>query len=153
MRIGVVHDAHFAEGSDPAALEAFDDALAELEALGAELVDVSIPYYAEVNAACMVTMLSEAFAYHRNDMQARWGDYYERTRSMLSWGALDARIKPKVPIQPLCRLVSAAASPSAVSVLESCPGQTSPRLTLLRASILAHGFASKQTKLQSSLRI
>jgi hypothetical protein len=52
---------------------------------------------------------------------------------MLSWGALDARIKPKVPIQPLCRLVSAAASPSAVSVLESCPGQTSPRLTLLRA--------------------
>jgi outer membrane protein assembly factor BamB len=52
---------------------------------------------------------------------------------MMSWGALDARIKPKVPIQPLCRLVSAAASPSAVSVLESCPGQTSPRLTLLRA--------------------
>jgi hypothetical protein len=52
---------------------------------------------------------------------------------MLSWGALDARIKPKVPIQPLCRLVSAKASPSAVSVLESCPGQTSPRLTLLRA--------------------
>jgi hypothetical protein len=52
---------------------------------------------------------------------------------MLSWGALDARIKPKVPIQPLCRLTSAAASASAVSVLESCPGQTSPRLTLLRA--------------------
>jgi aspartyl-tRNA(Asn)/glutamyl-tRNA(Gln) amidotransferase subunit A len=88
LRIGVVHDAHFAEGSDPAALEAFDDSLAELAALGAELVDVSIPYYREVNAACMVTMLSEAFAYHRNDMQARWNDYYERTRSMLSWGAL-----------------------------------------------------------------
>jgi aspartyl-tRNA(Asn)/glutamyl-tRNA(Gln) amidotransferase subunit A len=88
LRIGVVHDAHFAEGSDPAALEAFDDSLVELAALGAELVDVSIPYYAEVNAACMVTMLSEAFAYHRNDMQARWGDYYERTRNMLSWGAL-----------------------------------------------------------------
>ena len=29
---------------------------------------------------------------------------------MLSLGALDARIKPKVPIQPLCRLSSAAAS-------------------------------------------
>jgi hypothetical protein len=52
---------------------------------------------------------------------------------MLSWGALDARVKPKVPVQPLCRLSSAAASPSAVSVLESCPGQPSPRLTLLRA--------------------
>jgi hypothetical protein len=52
---------------------------------------------------------------------------------MLSWGALDARIKPKVPVQPLCRLDSAAASPSAVSVLESCPGQSAPQLTLLRA--------------------
>jgi PQQ-like domain len=67
-----------------------------------------------------------------------WGDSrLEQWRSdmvrMLSWGALDARIKPKVPIQPICRLVSAAASSSAVSVIESCPGQTEPRLTLLRA--------------------
>jgi len=52
---------------------------------------------------------------------------------MLSWGALDARIKPKVPVQPICRLTSAAASASAVSVIESCPGQPEPRLTLLRA--------------------
>lgn len=52
---------------------------------------------------------------------------------MLSWGALDARIKPKVPAQPICRLVSAAASESAVSVIESCPEASEPRLTLLRA--------------------
>ena len=52
---------------------------------------------------------------------------------MLSWGALDARVKPSVPVQPLCRLDSAEASASAVSVLESCPGQKSPRLALLRA--------------------
>lgn len=52
---------------------------------------------------------------------------------MLSWGALDARIKPSVPAQPVCRLVSAAASPSAVSVIESCPDAAEPRLTLLRA--------------------
>jgi hypothetical protein len=51
---------------------------------------------------------------------------------MNSWGALDARIKPDVPAQPLCRLVSAAASPSAVSVIESCPQQPDERLTLLR---------------------
>ena len=36
---------------------------------------------------------------------------------MISYGALDARIKPDVPAQPLCRLVSAAASSTAVSVL------------------------------------
>ena len=51
---------------------------------------------------------------------------------MLSYGSLDARIKPGTPASPLCRLVSAAASSSAVSVLEACPHQADLRLTLLR---------------------
>ncbi|GJF11711.1 hypothetical protein NGTWS0302_12170 [Mycolicibacterium cyprinidarum] len=53
---------------------------------------------------------------------------------MLSYGALDARIKPDVPVLPLCRMVSAAASSAAVSVLEACDGQADLRLTLLRPS-------------------
>lgn len=53
---------------------------------------------------------------------------------MLGWGTVDARVKPDVPQSPLCRLVSAAASSAAVSVLESCPEQTEMRLTLLRVS-------------------
>lgn len=53
---------------------------------------------------------------------------------MLSYGALDAPVKPDVPISPLCRLVSAAASSAAVSVLEACEGQADLRLTLLRPS-------------------
>ncbi|MGE2728481.1 hypothetical protein ACQI4F_03315 [Mycolicibacterium vaccae] len=53
---------------------------------------------------------------------------------MLSYGALDAPIKPEVPASPLCRLVSAAASSSAVSVLEACGHQADLRLTLLRPS-------------------
>lgn len=51
---------------------------------------------------------------------------------MLSYGALDARIKPDVPASPLCRQLSAAASSSAVSVLEACPRSKFIRLTLLR---------------------
>jgi hypothetical protein len=51
---------------------------------------------------------------------------------MISYGALDARIKPNVPAQPLCRLASAAASTAAVSVLEACPGKADLRLTLLK---------------------
>ena len=51
---------------------------------------------------------------------------------MLGYGALDARIKPGVPPAPLCRLVSAAASSSAVSVLEACPRQAICGSTLLR---------------------
>ncbi|BBZ27235.1 hypothetical protein MMAD_15300 [Mycolicibacterium madagascariense] len=50
---------------------------------------------------------------------------------MIGFGALDARIKPGVPTQPLCRLTSAAASTSAVSVLQACPGQRDLRLNLL----------------------
>ncbi|WP_197374118.1 Rv3212 family protein [Mycolicibacterium baixiangningiae] len=53
---------------------------------------------------------------------------------MLSYGALDARVKPDVPAAPLCRLTSAAASSSAVSVLEACPNEPDLRLTLLRPS-------------------
>jgi hypothetical protein len=51
---------------------------------------------------------------------------------MLSYGSLDARIKPGVPASPVCRLVDAQASSTAVSVLEACPKQTDLRLTLLR---------------------
>lgn len=53
---------------------------------------------------------------------------------MLSYGALDAPIKPDIPATPLCRFVSAAASSAAVSVLEACQGQDDLRLTLLRPS-------------------
>ncbi|HJT92489.1 MAG TPA: hypothetical protein VJ777_11160 [Mycobacterium sp.] len=53
---------------------------------------------------------------------------------MLSYGSIDARIKPGTPASPVCRLVSTAASSTAVSVLESCPGQADLRLTLLRPS-------------------
>ena len=51
---------------------------------------------------------------------------------MLSWGALDARIKPDVPAQPLCRLVSARRARPRYRCMESCPEQTDLRLTLLR---------------------
>jgi hypothetical protein len=53
---------------------------------------------------------------------------------MLSYGQLDARIKPSVPTYPLCRLVDAQSSSTAVSVLEACPKQADLRLTLLRPS-------------------
>ncbi|MGQ9409702.1 Rv3212 family protein [Mycolicibacterium gilvum] len=52
---------------------------------------------------------------------------------MLSYGALDAPIKPGVPATPLCRFVSAGASSDSVSVLEACESQDL-RLTLLRPS-------------------
>lgn len=51
---------------------------------------------------------------------------------MISYGALDAPIKPDVPAKPLCRFTSAASSTALVAVLEACPGARDLRLTLLK---------------------
>jgi hypothetical protein len=53
---------------------------------------------------------------------------------MISYGYLDARIKPGSPGPVLCGLQSAAASSSAVSVLEACPKAPNVRVTLLKAA-------------------
>ncbi|MCV7260219.1 Rv3212 family protein [Mycobacterium shimoidei] len=54
---------------------------------------------------------------------------------MLSYGEIDARVKPSARgLHSGCTLTSAAASSSAVSVLEACPEQAELRLTLLRPS-------------------
>ena len=52
---------------------------------------------------------------------------------MLAYGETDARVKPSARgLHSGCRLLSAAASSSAVSVLESCADQTDLHLVLLR---------------------
>ena len=54
---------------------------------------------------------------------------------MLSYGEIDARVKPSSRgLHTGCRLVSAAASSAAVSVLGACGSQADLRLTLLRPS-------------------
>ena len=54
---------------------------------------------------------------------------------MLSYGEIDARVKPTSKgLHTGCRLTSAAASSSAVSVFEACGRQADLRLTLLRTA-------------------
>jgi aspartyl-tRNA(Asn)/glutamyl-tRNA(Gln) amidotransferase subunit A len=88
VRIGVEHVHHFPEDGDPVARDCFDAAVAVLRELGASVVEVQLPYFAETNAAMMVTMAAEALAYHRQDMRARWGDYAAGTRQWVAAGAL-----------------------------------------------------------------
>jgi len=53
---------------------------------------------------------------------------------MLAYGETDARVKPSARgLHSGCKLVSAAAGSSTVSVLESCVDQADPRLVLLRS--------------------
>ncbi|MCU1504665.1 MAG: Amidase, partial [Ilumatobacteraceae bacterium] len=88
LRIGVERANHFPDEADPALAGCFDAAVAVLGELGADVVEVVVPYYDEMNAALWLMMAAEGFAYHRNDLQDRWGDYYAQTRTNLTRGAL-----------------------------------------------------------------
>lgn len=90
VRIGVERAHHFPDDVDPALAGCFEAALAALSSRGAHLVDVSLPYFEEINVALMVTMAAEALAYHRGDMRDRWDDYFAGTRMTVVLGALES---------------------------------------------------------------
>ena len=90
LRIGVVREGHFPDGTDPAVAPAFAAAVGVLGGLGATLVEAALPLYAEMMAVNAVTMLAEALAYHRSTLGPRWGDYGSPTRLFLAQGAFVA---------------------------------------------------------------
>jgi aspartyl-tRNA(Asn)/glutamyl-tRNA(Gln) amidotransferase subunit A len=55
--------------------------------LGAEIVEVRLPYYQEMRAGLLATMLPEALAYHRDDLASRWSEYGASTRVNIAFGA------------------------------------------------------------------
>ena len=88
LRVGVVRSGHFPDGHDPALPAVFDAAVAELTTLGAEVVEVALPFWQQMLTADMVTLACEALAYHRVDATHRWTDYFAATRALLAQGAL-----------------------------------------------------------------
>lgn len=89
VTIGVERVHHLgADLEDPALAPTFQAAVEVLRGLGATVVDVELDYFHETVTAQVVTMCSEAFAYHRLDVQTRWSDYYRSTRAFLAAGAL-----------------------------------------------------------------
>lgn len=74
--------------ADPALEGVFDTAVAALAAAGATVIDVELPLFDEVTAACIVTMAVEAFAFHRAWMAERWTDYGAPMRGFVGQGAL-----------------------------------------------------------------
>lgn len=90
LTIGVERASHLGviDDEDPAVAPAFEAAVAALEALGATVVEVVLPYVAETGAAAMVTCAAESLAYHMPDARTRPGDYARSNRSMYPLGAL-----------------------------------------------------------------
>ena len=63
-------------------------AIDALRGLGASVVETEVPLAAQAKDANTITMVGEAYAYHRNDLVARWNDYGCHTRVTLARGAM-----------------------------------------------------------------
>jgi aspartyl-tRNA(Asn)/glutamyl-tRNA(Gln) amidotransferase subunit A len=88
LRVGIARAHHFPDDADPALAGAFDAAVAELAGLGADVIEVELPFRSQMLTANMLTLACEALAYHRTDTTTRWNDYFAATRAMLARGAL-----------------------------------------------------------------
>jgi len=88
LRIGLPR--HFfadAEGVSPEVVAAIDHAVQTLERLGATVEEIKLPDYALFNACGRVIMLTEAFAIHEQDYQARPLDFGLLTYLRMTIGA------------------------------------------------------------------
>ena len=88
LRIGLPR--HFfadAEGVSPEVVAAIDHAAQTLERLGATVEEIRLPDYALFNACGRVIMLTEAFAIHEQDYQARPLDFGLLTYLRMTIGA------------------------------------------------------------------
>ena len=77
LRVGVPRDYFFRTdlGADPEVVQCAEEAIAVLRGLGASIEEVSVPSVADARSAQMVIMHAEAFAYHRQFLRDRPGDY------------------------------------------------------------------------------
>ena len=86
LRIGVPRN-YFFEDADTDNVRAFEDALGTLRKLGADVRDLQIPAF-NLSRSFMLIMLSEAFAYHEQDLRLHLELYGEMLRERLLTGAL-----------------------------------------------------------------
>jgi aspartyl-tRNA(Asn)/glutamyl-tRNA(Gln) amidotransferase subunit A len=75
-------------GTDAGLAALFDAAVAELEAAGATIVDITIPYFDALSEVTMMSWPAEVLSFQRGDLQSRWADYGCHTRMVMAYGAL-----------------------------------------------------------------
>lgn len=89
MRIGLPMQYFFDHPDlDPEVRTAVLAAVKELEAAGAIVKEVDLPYGGEAKDANQIIMYGEAFAYHRPDLGSRYDVYGRYTAEVLTRGAL-----------------------------------------------------------------
>lgn len=88
LRVGFDPELTRSDSCDPDVLALAQSALDVLASLGAQVTEISLPYYDELCTASTVAMCTEALAYHRENLRQRWADYGAGTRASLALGAL-----------------------------------------------------------------
>lgn len=87
VKIGIDRLNRFsAEREDPAMAAAFDAAVRALQARGAEIIEITLPFYEEMSVATWITMLSEAASYHMPDLQTQLEKFGSMTRATILRG-------------------------------------------------------------------
>ena len=85
LKIGVVRN-YFFEGSQEAVTVLVEDALQVLGSLGAEVIDIQIPYMEMSASAALAIYIAEATAYHDDWLSDRAHEYTEPVRTFLELG-------------------------------------------------------------------
>jgi aspartyl-tRNA(Asn)/glutamyl-tRNA(Gln) amidotransferase subunit A len=89
LRIGVPTPYFFDSADlDPEVKAAVLEGVQVLARAGADVREVSLPNADVAKTANNVTMTAEAFAYHHEDLSARWDEYGRYTRTVITRGAL-----------------------------------------------------------------
>ena len=87
-RIGVIANRSIAEASSEQMMAAFDAAVSDLDAAGARVEPFEVPLYQAMAEGTFMALQAEAFAWHRDLLQKRWGDYGRPTRLAIAQGAM-----------------------------------------------------------------
>ena len=88
LTIGVTSLSNHTSFALPELETVFEAAVAVLESAGARIVRVELPLYEEMRTVTMLGSIVEAFAFHRDDLIARWNDYGPTSRMGFVKGAL-----------------------------------------------------------------
>jgi len=88
VRIGVDRlERAMTPDADPATAAVLEAVAEVLSSLGAEIVEVELPFYGEAMAALLAICGAEMFAYHAPDARARLGDYFAGNQRSLASAA------------------------------------------------------------------
>ena len=88
LRIGIERDYFFYDGVDDEIRESVEGVIAEYQAMGAEIIDISIPELALTQDALFTIVLCEGATWHRNLIREQADKYDPATRAMIQLGQL-----------------------------------------------------------------